>query len=252
MENQFSRTELLIGKEGLEKLKQSKVAIFGIGGVGSYVVEALARVGIGKFILVDHDTISASNINRQIIATTKTVGRYKVDVAKERILDINPEAKVEIYQEFFMPDSKEILDRTVDYIIDCVDTVTAKIELVVRANKLNIPIISSMGTGNKLDPTKFEITDIYKTSVCPLAKVMRKELRARGIKKLKVIYSTAEPVTLKEINDIDDGTEMYMKEDTITENTGKKKVPGSISFVPSVAGLMIAGEVVKDIRLKNS
>ena len=191
---QFSRTELLIGKEAIEKLNKSKVAIFGIGGVGSFVLEGLVRAGVGNFILVDDDKVCLTNLNRQIIATRKTVGKSKVEVAKERILEINPNAKVEIYQEFFMPESKGILDETVDYIVDSVDTVTAKIELILRANKLSIPIISSMGTGNKLDPTKFEITDIYKTSVCPLAKVMRKELRARGIKKLKVVYSKEEPI----------------------------------------------------------
>lgn len=224
MLEQFSRTELLIGKENIEKLNKSKVAIFGIGGVGSFVVEALARAGIGNFILVDNDEISISNINRQIIATHKTVGRSKVEVAKERILEINPNAKVVTYKEFFMPETKGIIEGTIDYIVDCIDTVTAKIELAIRANKLNIPIISSMGTGNKLDPTKFEIADIYKTSVCPLAKVMRKELRARDIKKLKVLYSKEEPIKTKE-----------------------GKVPGSISYVPSVAGLIIAGEVIKDI-----
>ena len=222
MLNQFSRTELLIGKQGTEKLQNAKVAVFGIGGVGSYVVEGLARAGIGNFILVDNDTVSLTNINRQLIATHKTIDMPKVEVAKQRILEINPNANVEIYQEFFMPESKGILDNTVDYIVDAVDTVTAKIELVERANKLNIPIISSMGTGNKLDPTKFEVTDIYKTSVCPLAKVMRKELKNRGVKKLKVVYSKEEPIV-------------------------KKQVPGSISFVPSVAGLIIAGEVIKDI-----
>ena len=227
MLNQFSRTELLIGKEGIEKLQKAKVAIFGIGGVGSFVVEGLVRAGIGNFILVDNDTVDLSNLNRQIIATRKTVGRPKVEVAKERILEINPNANVEIYQEFFMPDSKDIFDNTVDYIVDSIDTVTAKIELVMRANKLNIPIISSMGTGNKLDPTKFEVTDIYKTSICPLAKVMRKELRNRGIKELKVVYSKEEPIKL--------------------DKTEQKQVPGSISFVPSVAGLIIAGEVIKDI-----
>ena len=226
MLNQFSRTELLIGKEGIEKLKDAKVAVFGIGGVGSFVVEGLARAGIGNFILIDDDKICLTNLNRQIIATRKTIGKYKVEVAKERILEINPNANVEIYQEFFMPESKELLDKDVSYIVDAVDTVTAKIELVVRANKLNIPIISSMGTGNKLDPTRFEVTDIYKTSVCPLAKVMRKELRARGIEKLKVVYSQEEPVKIKD---------------------GDYKTPASISFVPSVAGLIIAGEVVKDI-----
>ena len=180
MLDQFSRSELLIGKDGIEKLGGSKVAIFGIGGVGSFVVEGLVRAGVANFILVDDDKVCLTNLNRQLIATHKTIGKYKVEVAKERILGINPNAKIETHQEFFMPNSKEILDDTVDYVVDCVDTVTAKIELVLRTNKLNIPIISSMGTGNKLDPTKFEVTDIYKTSVCPLAKVMRKELRGKG------------------------------------------------------------------------
>ena len=229
MSEQFSRTELLIGKDGIEKLKNSKVAIFGIGGVGSYVVEALARAGVGNFVLVDNDEVALSNLNRQIIATTKTIGMPKVEVAKERILEINPEAVIETYQEFFMPETEGIIDESVTYIVDAIDTVTAKIELVLRANKLNIPIISSMGTGNKLDATRFEVTDIYKTSVCPLAKVMRKELKQRGIKKLKVVYSKEEPIKLE-------------KDETI-----KKQVPASISFVPSVAGLIIAGEVVKDI-----
>lgn len=224
MDNRFSRTELLIGKEAIKKLNKSKVAVFGIGGVGSYVVEGLARAGIGNFILVDKDEVDITNINRQIIATTKTVGKSKVEVSKERILEINPEAKVKIYQEFFMPETEGILDDSIDYIVDAVDTVTAKIELVVRANKLNIPIISSMGTGNKLDPTAFEVADIYKTSVCPLAKVMRKELKARGIKKLKVVYSKEEPIKQE-----------------------ARGVPASISFVPSVAGLIIAGEVIKDL-----
>ena len=236
MLDQFSRTELLIGKDAIEKLKKSKVAIFGIGGVGSFVVEGLVRSGIQNFILVDNDKVSLTNLNRQLIATTKTIGRYKVDVAKERILEINPEAKVETFTEFFMPESKGILDDSIDYIIDCVDTVTAKIELVMRANKMNIPIISSMGTGNKLDPTKFEVTDINKTSTCPLAKVVRKELRTRGIKKLKVIYSKEEPIKIDEDR---------MKE--AMENETKKQVPGSISFVPSVAGLIISGEVIKDL-----
>ena len=238
MLNQFSRTESLIGKDGIEKLQNAKVAIFGIGGVGSFVVEGLVRAGIGNFILVDADNIDITNINRQIIATRKTIGRPKVEVAKERILEINPDAKVEIYQEFFMQKKKKILDNTVDYVVDAVDTVTAKIELVVRANKLNIPIISSMGTGNKLNPTKFEVTDIYKTSICPLAKVMRKELRKRGIKGLKVVYSKEEPI--QQNKDVE-------KQE---EKTNKRQVPGSISFVPSVAGLIVAGEVVKDITQK--
>jgi len=242
MLEQFSRTELLIGEKGIEKLQNAKVAIFGIGGVGSFVVEGLVRAGIGKFILVDNDRVCITNLNRQLISTRKTVGRPKVEVAKERILEINPEAKVEIYQEFFMPDSQEILDKTVDYVIDAVDTVTAKIELVIRSNKLNIPIISCMGTGNKLDPTKFEVTDIYKTSMCPLAKVMRKELRNRGIKKLKVVYSKEEPIRLDEFKNDNNNNE-----DICVSGTVRKQVPGSISFVPSVAGLIIAGEVIKDL-----
>lgn len=224
MLNQFSRTELLIGSEAVEKLNQAKVAIFGIGGVGSFVVEALVRAGIENFILVDNDEVEETNLNRQIIATHETIGKPKVEVAKKRILDINPNAKVEIHQEFFTKDSKGILDNSISYIVDAVDTVTAKIELVVQANKLNIPIVSCMGTGNKLDPTKFEVADIYKTSVCPLAKVMRKELKLRGIPNLKVVYSKEEPIK--------------------QEN---KVTPASISFVPSVAGLIIAGEVIKDI-----
>ena len=231
MDTQFSRTELIIGKENVKKLNNAKVAVFGIGGVGSFVVEGLVRAGVGNFILVDKDCVDETNINRQLIATWKTIGKPKVEVEKERMLEINPEVNVEIRQEFFMPDSKEILDETVDYILDAIDTVTAKIELVVRANKLNIPIISAMGAGNKLDPTKFEVTDIYNTVVCPLAKVMRKELRTRGIDKLKVVYSREEPQKLEQANE-------------------EVKVPGSISFVPSVAGLIIAGEVVKDIICK--
>lgn len=199
MQNQFSRTEILIGKDGVEKLQKAKVAIFGIGGVGSYVVEGLARAGIGRFILVDKDEVDITNLNRQIIATTKTIGKSKVEIAKERILEINPEAKVKILQEFFMPENPEIFDKSVDYVVDCVDTVTAKIELVVRCEKQNIPIISSMGTGNKLNPTQFEISDIYNTSVCPLAKVMRKELKARNIKHLKVVYSKEEPIKKSQI-----------------------------------------------------
>lgn len=231
MDNQFTRTEKLIGKENVERIHTKKVAIFGLGGVGSFVMEGLARAGIENFILVDKDEIDITNLNRQIIATHKTIGKPKVEVAKNRILEINPNARVEIFQEFFMPETHGILDDTIDYIVDCVDTVTAKIELVVRANEMNIPIMSSMGTGNKLDPTKFEIADIYKTSVCPLAKVMRKELKNRGIKKLKVIYSKEKPIAINNSN----------------ETNSKKITPGSVSFVPSVAGLIIAGEVIKDI-----
>ena len=230
MSNQFSRTELLIGKQAIEKLKQAKVAVFGIGGVGSYVVEGLARAGVGSFILVDKDIVDKTNINRQIIATQKTIGLKKVEVAKQRILDINPDAVIETYSEFFMPNSPDLFDKKTDYVIDCIDTITSKLELIVRAKNMNIPIISCMGTGNKLDPTKFEVTDISKTSVCPLAKVIRKELRNRGINTLKVVYSKEEPI----------------KTNIFGEET-KKQIPGSISFVPSVAGLIIAGEVIKDL-----
>ena len=247
MLNQFSRTELLIGKESIEKLQNSKVAVFGIGGVGSFVVEGLVRAGIGNFILVDDDKVCLTNLNRQIIATRKTVGKPKVEVARDRILEINLNANVEIFQEFFMPNSREILDETVSYVVDSIDTVTAKIELVVRAEKLNIPIISSMGTGNKLDPTKFEVTDIYKTSVCPLAKVMRKELRARNIKGLKVVYSKEEPIKPDKNLECSCKTGCICPPGTVRKCAAKNQIPGSISFVPSVAGLIIAGEVIKDI-----
>lgn len=228
-ESAFCRTKILIGDECLEKLKNAKVAVFGVGGVGSFVVEALARAGVGSFVLIDKDQVSLSNINRQLIATHKTIGKLKVDVAKERILSINPEAKVETFAKFFMPGNTNILNNSITYIVDAIDTVTAKIELVMQAQKLGVPIISSMGTGNKLNPCLFEITDIYKTQVCPLAKVMRKELKQRGVKHLKVLYSKEEP----------------LKSGIIGENG--KTIPGSISFVPSVAGLIIAGEVIKDL-----
>lgn len=228
-ESAFCRTKILIGDEGLEKLKNAKVAVFGVGGVGSFVVEALARAGVGSFVLIDKDQVSLSNINRQLIATHETIGKLKVDVAKKRILSINPEAKVETFADFFMPGNANILNNSITYIVDAIDTVTAKIELVMQVQKLGIPIISSMGTGNKLNPCLFEITDIYKTQVCPLAKVMRKELKQRGVKHLKVLYSKEEP----------------LKSGIIGENG--KAIPGSISFVPSVAGLIIAGEVIKDL-----
>lgn len=228
-ESAFCRTKILIGDEGLEKLKNAKVAVFGVGGVGSFVVEALARAGVGNLVLIDKDQVSLSNINRQLIATHETIGKLKVDVAKKRILSINPEAKVETFAEFFMPGNTNILNNSITYIVDAIDTVTAKIELVMQAQKLGIPIISSMGTGNKLNPCLFEITDIYKTQVCPLAKVMRKELKQRGVKHLKVLYSKEDP----------------KKSGIIGENG--KAIPGSISFVPSVAGLIIAGEVIKDL-----
>lgn len=238
MLNQFSRTELLIGEEGISNLNRAKIAIFGIGGVGSYVVEALARAGIGKFILIDNDTVSLTNLNRQIIATTKTIGKSKVEVARERILEINPNAEVEIHQEFYMPNSKtNIINKELSYVADCVDTVTAKIEIITQCKNDGIPVISAMGTGNKLQPSKFEIADLYETSVCPLAKVMRKELRKRNIDSLKVVYSKEEPIK-------------PCKSSNNCETKETKQVPGSISFVPSVAGLMIAGEIINDI-LKN-
>ncbi len=226
MDTQFSRTEMLIGKDAIEKLNKSRVAVFGIGGVGGYIVEALARCGVGELDIIDSDTLAPSNINRQIYALHSTIGRLKVDVAKERILDINPSVKVNTFTTFYMPETSKEFDFTkYDYIVDAIDTVTGKIELIVNAKKANTPIISSMGTGNKLDPTAFEIADIYKTSVCPLARVMRKELKSRGVDSLKVLYSKENPVKVTE----------------------EEKVPASISFVPSVAGLIIAGEVVKDI-----
>ncbi len=247
MLNQYSRTELLIGKDGINKLQKAKVAVFGLGGVGSFVVEGLARAGIGNFILVDNDEVDIINLNRQIIATHKTIGKPKVEIAKERILDINPSAKVKTYQTFFMPGSTGIIDNSIDYIVDAVDTVTAKIELVVRAKELKIPIVSCMGTGNKLDPTKFEVADIYKTSICPLAKIMRKELKSRGITELKVVYSKEEPIKLEQGAEVNSKTECECSSEV---ESNKKLPPGSISFVPSVAGLIISGEVIKDI-IKN-
>lgn len=232
MLHEFSRTELLIGKEALAKLKASKVAVFGVGGVGSFVVEGLARAGVGRLVLVDSDVVSLTNLNRQLLATRKTIGRPKVKVMKERILEINPEAEITVHQAFYLPDaSPELIQDDYDYIVDAVDTVTAKIDLIVQAKKRNIPIISSMGAGNKMDPTAFRVTDIYKTTVDPLAKVMRRELKSRGIDSLKVVFSAEPPLK-------------PMKSE---EESRKKQVPGSISFVPSVAGLIIAGEVVKDL-----
>lgn len=236
MSNQFARTELLLGGEALDKLSRSRVAVFGIGGVGGYVCEALARSGVGKFDLIDNDKVSLTNLNRQIIATHKTIGRAKAEVMKERILDINPGADVRVYECFFLPENgDEFPFEEYDYIVDAVDTVTAKIELVRRAEEKNIPIISSMGTGNKLDAGQFKITDIYQTKMCPLAKVMRHELKKRGIQKCKVVYSEEIPVR---------PTKGLPEEE---KPIGKRSVPGSVAYVPSVAGLMIAGEVIKDL-----
>ena len=229
MEYEFSRTEKLIGETAIKKLASCRVAIFGIGGVGGYVTEALARSGIGNFDLIDNDTVNITNINRQIIATHDTIGEFKVDVAKSRILSINPKAKVSVYKTFYLPENScEVDFSAYDYVIDAVDTVTAKIEIIVNAKKAGVPVISCMGTGNKLNPTLFEIEDIYKTSVCPLAKVMRRELKKRGVDKLKVLYSKEEPVKQSSDN-------------------FAKPVPASIAFVPSAAGLIIAGEVIKDL-----
>ena len=222
-ENRFSRTEALLGEQAMEKLKKARVAVFGIGGVGGHVVDALVRSGVGAADIVDSDKVCLSNLNRQIIATESSIGKYKVDVMKERILDINPEAVVNVHKCFYLPETKDEFDFSqYSYVVDAVDTVTAKIQLVMEAAEAGVPIISSMGAGNKLDPTAFQVADIYKTSVCPLAKVMRRELKKRGIKKLKVVYSREQPVV-------------------------KNAVPASVAFVPSVAGLIIAGEVIKDL-----
>ena len=237
MGNKFDRTKRLLGSDAMIKLNESHVAVFGIGGVGGHAVEALVRSGIGEITIVDSDEVAESNINRQLIATTKTVGRKKVEVMKEHLLEINPETVVHVYDCFFLPETKAQFDFSeYDYVIDAVDTVTAKLALVEACKEAGVPIVSSMGAGNKLDPTAFEVTDIYKTSVCPLAKVMRKELKARGIKKLKVVYSKEIP--LEPIED----------ENFVSDETRRRRAtPGSIAFVPSVAGLILAGEVVKDI-----
>ncbi len=223
MKEQFERTGLLLGEEAVEKLNKSRVIIFGVGGVGGYVAEALVRTGIGYFTLVDKDTVSESNINRQIIALHSTVGRDKVDVLKERMLDINPYVQVDARKCFFLPENAQEFDFSqYDYVVDAVDTVTAKLQIIVQAKEAGVPVISAMGAGNKVCPERFEVADIYKTEVCPLAKVMRRELKKRGVKKLKVVYSKEEPVY-------------------------KGRIPGSIAFAPSVAGLIMAGEVVKDL-----
>lgn len=248
MLHQFSRTELLIGQDNLNKLKNSKVAVFGIGGVGSFVVEGLVRAGVGKFVLIDDDKICLTNLNRQLHATRKTIGKSKVEVMKERILEINPKAEVTTFQEFYMPGrGDDLISEDCDYIVDAIDTVTGKIDLVLQAKAKNIPIISSMGAGNKLDPTRFEVADIYKTSICPLAKVMRKELKKREIESLKVVYSKEVPIKPMESEDSRCATGCVCPPDTTRKCSSKNQIPGSISFVPSVVGLIIAGEVVKDL-----
>ena len=248
MLNQFSRTQLLLGQEGMEKLFQARVAVFGIGGVGGYTVEALARSGVGTLDLIDDDRICLTNLNRQIFATHKTVGQYKVDIAQQRILEINPKAVVHTYKTFYAPQTAELFDFTqYDYVVDAIDTVTGKLELVEQAEKAGVPIISSMGAGNKMDPTAFEVADIYETSVCPLARVMRKELKKRGIKKLKVVYSKEPPMTPIDDMAISCRTNCICPPGTARKCTQRRQVPGSNAFVPSVVGLIIAGEVVKDL-----
>lgn len=252
MEEQFSRTALLLGVEAVEQLHKARVAVFGVGGVGGYVAEALARSGVGHFDLIDHDKVCLSNLNRQIIATYNTIGQYKVDVMKERIGDIHPEAEVTVHKCFFLPENAHAFPFTeYDYIVDAVDTVTAKLELVMRAKEAGVPVISSMGTGNKTDASAFRVADIYETKVCPLAKVMRRELKKRGVKELKVVYS--EEMPLKPLEEL---VARYAEGDSVSENedaqSSRRSIPGSLAFVPPVAGLMIAGEVVKDLTKKKT
>ena len=248
MQDQYSRTQLLLGKEAMEKLHNSRVAVFGIGGVGGYTVEALARSGVGALDLIDDDKVCLTNLNRQILATRKTVGKYKVDVAEERIHDINPDAVVNTYKTFYMPDTADQFDFSqYDYVVDAIDTVKGKLELVMQAQATGTPIISCMGTGNKLDPTLLQVTDISKTSGCPLARVMRTALRKRGVKKLKVVYSDEIPTRPIEDMSISCRSHCICPPDAKHKCTERRDIPGSTAFVPSVAGLIIAGEVVKDL-----
>lgn len=249
MLNEFSRTQLLLGKEAMDKLAKARVAVFGIGGVGGYVVEGLARSGVYNIDIIDDDKVCITNINRQIIATHKTVGKYKVDVAKERIEDINPKAVVKAYKTFYMPDTAAQFDFSqYDYIVDAIDTVTGKIEIILNAQKCGTPVISCMGAGNKLDPAAFKVADIYKTKMCPLAKVMRRELKKRGVKKLKVVYSEEEPIKTLEVDPASScRSHCVCPPGTERKCTDRRDIPGSAAFVPSVAGLIIAGEVIKDL-----
>lgn len=248
MLTQYSRTELIFGKSGMERLANARVAVFGIGGVGGYAVEAFARSGIGILDLIDDDKICLTNLNRQIFATHKTVGKYKVDVAKERILEINPQAKVNLFKLFYSPETADQIDLSVyDYVVDAIDTVTAKIELVLRSKAANVPIISSMGAGNKINASAFEVADIYDTSVCPLAKVMRHELRARNVDSLKVVYSKEVPRKPVEDMSISCRANCICPKGTVRKCTVRRQIPGSNAFVPSVTGLIIAGEVIKDL-----
>lgn len=248
MSRQFARTQLLLGPEAMEKLAHSRVAVFGVGGVGGYVCEALARSGVGAFDLIDDDKVCLTNINRQIIATRKTIGKYKVEVMRERILDINPSADIRVYKCFFLPENAdEFPFDEYDYVVDAVDTVTAKIELVMKAQEKGVRIMSSMGAGNKLDASAFRVADIYKTKVCPLAKVMRRELKKRGIKKLKVVYSEEKALTPLEDESISCRSNCVCPPGTEHKCADRRAIPGSVAFVPPVAGLIIAGEVIKDL-----
>ena len=248
MLNQFSRTQLLLGADGMEKLFHARVAVFGIGGVGGYTVEALARSGIGALDLIDDDKVCLTNLNRQIFATRKTVGQYKVDGAEQRILEINPDAAVHTYKTFYTPQTAGRFDFTqYDYVVDAIDTVTGKLALVEQAQQAGVPIISCMGAGNKMDPTAFEVTDIYKTSMCPLARIMRQELRKRGVKRLKVVYSREPAMTPVDDMTISCRTHCICPPGTARKCTQRRQVPGSNAFVPAVAGLIIAAEVVKDL-----
>lgn len=248
MLNQFSRTQLLLGKEAMDKLQQSRVAVFGIGGVGGYTVEALVRSGVGAVDLIDDDKVCLTNLNRQIVATRSTVGKYKVDVMRDRILDINPKVEVNVHKCFYLPETKDEFDFSqYSYVVDAVDTVTAKLQLVMEAKEAGVPIISSMGAGNKLDPSAFQVADIYKTSVCPLAKVMRRELKKRGIKKLKVVYSQEQPTRPLEDMSISCRNHCICPPGAAHKCTERRDIPGSVAFVPSVVGLIIAGEVIKDL-----
>lgn len=248
MLNQFSRTELLLGKEAMNKLENSRVAVFGIGGVGGYVCEALVRSGVGSFDLIDDDKVCLTNLNRQIIATKKTVGQYKTEVMRDRILEINPKAEVIIHNCFYLPENADDFDFSeYDYVVDAVDTVTAKLELIMRAKESGTPVISSMGAGNKLDASAFRVADIYKTKVCPLAKVMRRELKKRGVKKLKVVYSEEQPIRPVEDMAISCRSHCICPPGAKHKCTERRDIPGSVAFVPSVVGLIIAGEVVKDL-----
>ena len=250
MLTQFSRTELLLGKETMEKLKQSRVAVFGVGGVGGYVCEALVRSGVGAFDLIDDDKVCLTNLNRQIIATRNTVGQYKVDVMKDRILSINPDAQVRTHKCFFLPENAdEFPFEEYDYIVDAVDTVTAKITLIMKAEEKHVPVISSMGAGNKLDSSAFRVADIYKTKVCPLARVMRRELKKRGIKKLKVVYSEEKPTRPMEDMAISCRNHCICPPGAQHKCTERRDIPGSVAYVPSVAGLILAGEVIKDLSV---